>query len=669
MLAASATKSMETRTLKSQEISNAAWAYATAGHAAPRLFDVLATTAEAKVTQFNPQELSNLAWAFATNEHDAPQLFDALAAATKPNVSKFNPQNLAITAWAFATADHSAPSLFDALADAGTQTVSKFNPQNLANMVWAFSTLGHAAPELYNAVAMQVASRVGDFKPQELANMAWAYAAAGHRSAVLYEALAETAAVRGASGPASSGRSCAPVVPSPTPALILSQVRGVSDFKPQAVANTAWSYAFAGVPAPELFDALASVGKAQSSDFQPRSLSNLAWAFAAAGHQSPALLDALAEVAAEMAARGEFRPSELVNVAWAFASFGHKAPALFDAMSVSATELAADFEPNQISMILWSFATISHSSPSMFDALAHVSAYLARVEAFGPRNLANTAWAYASSGRSAPELFDALAQAASAGGLARFQPAHLARLAWAYAAADHPSPTLFNSAFAARIEEIVWEDNDQLAQLHQWQLWHQERGLPSPLSTEFGFRCQTGFMCASIEAPSQAGSRPVAAALTELGLAVKGDVVVECGHRIDLEVEWRGDRLGILVEGPNDFMSGTLQPSSKSAHTLHLCRTSTHYWPTHAHTLALSSDLCTQPLTRCHALSPEHRRWCVTSSVRRPLARPTSQDGSATSGSLHSQGWYSPTAAAGRGTSQLPHNYGAVLGVAAGAPW
>ena len=69
-------------------------------------------------------------------------------------------------------------------------------------------------------------------------------------------------------------------------------------------------------------------------------------------------------------------------------------------------------------------------------------------------------------------------------------------------------------------------------------------------------------MCASIEAPSQAGARPVAAALTEMGLDAKGDVVLDCGHRLDLELEWRGERLGILVEGPNDFMSATLQPSS-----------------------------------------------------------------------------------------------------------
>jgi len=42
-----------------------AWAFATAGHAAPALLDAIATTAAPRLREFNPQDLANTAWAFA----------------------------------------------------------------------------------------------------------------------------------------------------------------------------------------------------------------------------------------------------------------------------------------------------------------------------------------------------------------------------------------------------------------------------------------------------------------------------------------------------------------------------------------------------------------------------------------------------------------------------
>ena len=46
---------------------------------------------------FKPQELSNLAWAFATAGHEAPELLDAIARAAQQRSSEFTPQG-AVTA-------------------------------------------------------------------------------------------------------------------------------------------------------------------------------------------------------------------------------------------------------------------------------------------------------------------------------------------------------------------------------------------------------------------------------------------------------------------------------------------------------------------------------------------------------------------------------------------
>ena len=62
--------------------------------------------------------------------------------------------------------------------------------------------------------------------------------------------------------------------------------------------------------------------------FNPQALANTAWSFAKAGHAAPALFDAIGKEAAGRV--GEFNPQELTNTAWSFAKAGHAAPALFD---------------------------------------------------------------------------------------------------------------------------------------------------------------------------------------------------------------------------------------------------------------------------------------------------------------------------------------------------
>jgi len=203
---------------KAQDLANTAWAFATAGHAAPALLDAIAAAAvRSGLRDFKPQELANTAWAFATAGHAAPALLDAIAAAAvRGGLRDFNPQNLASTAWAFATANHAAPALLEAIAAAAVRSgLRDFKPQALANTAWAFASAGHAALALLDAIAAAaVRSGLRDFKPQELANTAWAFATAGHATPALLDAIAAEA-VRS----------------------------GLRDFNPQNLANTAWAFA------------------------------------------------------------------------------------------------------------------------------------------------------------------------------------------------------------------------------------------------------------------------------------------------------------------------------------------------------------------------------------------------------------------------------------------
>ena len=71
-----------------------AWAFASAAHAAPSLFDAIAARAGAAplLGQCSEQSLSNLAWAFATAGHEASELLDAIAGEAAPRLPSFSGQ-------------------------------------------------------------------------------------------------------------------------------------------------------------------------------------------------------------------------------------------------------------------------------------------------------------------------------------------------------------------------------------------------------------------------------------------------------------------------------------------------------------------------------------------------------------------------------------------------
>jgi hypothetical protein len=162
-----------------QELSNTAWAFATAGHAPQALFGAIsAEVARRGLREFNTQNLSNTAWAFATAGHAPQALFGAISAeVARRGLRDFNAQNLSNMARSFAKAGHALQALFGAIsAEVARRGLHEFNAQNLSNTAWAFATVGHASLELLDAISAEVLRRgLGDFNEQELSNMAWAF--------------------------------------------------------------------------------------------------------------------------------------------------------------------------------------------------------------------------------------------------------------------------------------------------------------------------------------------------------------------------------------------------------------------------------------------------------------------------------------------------------------
>ena len=139
-------------------------------------------------------------------------------------------------------------------------------------------------------------------------------------------------------------------------------------------------------------------------------------------------------------------------------------------------------------------ATAGHAAPALLDAIA-TEAVRRALRDFNPQNLANTVWAFATAGHAAPALFDAIATEVVRGSLHDFTPQNLANTAWAFAVADRPAPALFGGdAFVQRCAAERGFGSKALCQLHQWQLWQEERGAAWPsLPPALAQRCRDAF--------------------------------------------------------------------------------------------------------------------------------------------------------------------------------
>ena len=334
---------------------------------------------------------------------------------------------------------------------------------------------------------------------------------------------------------------------------------GLGSFDPQNLANLAWAYAKAGHhTAPALLDAIAAAAvRGGLRDFNPQHLVNTTWAFAKAGRAAPTLFDAIATAAVRRGLR-DFTPQELANTSWAFATAGHAAPTFFDAIATEAVRGGLrDFSPQDLANVAWAFAKVGHVAPTLLDAIA-TDTVRGGLRDFKPQELCMTAWAFATAGHAAPVLLDAIATEAVRRGLRDFNPQDRANTAWAFAVADHPAPALLDSdAFVQQLWAAERSfATDDLRQLHQWQLWREERGADwPPLPPELAQRCLDAFTSED-GVPSRL-QRDVVASLQALGLTPREEVRTEQGYSLDAVVLYGGREVAIEIDGPSHFCGRT----------------------------------------------------------------------------------------------------------------
>ena len=133
------------RDTSERELSAIAWGAAAAGldtHKWPNLWPRVADRAVDELSRqhaghagaaWTTKGLATLAWAFATAGHSSPRLYDAIGRASVPRLAEFNQHECSNIVWAFATAGHPDEALFSTAAREVAARADEFRPQGLAN--------------------------------------------------------------------------------------------------------------------------------------------------------------------------------------------------------------------------------------------------------------------------------------------------------------------------------------------------------------------------------------------------------------------------------------------------------------------------------------------------------------------------------------------------------
>ena len=173
----------------------------------------------------------------------------------------------------------------------------------------------------------------------------------------------------------------------------------------------------------------------------------------------------------------EYKNDDLVSIAWAFGQLKLESPKLFDILGYRTIQ-TENLPPDQVSKLLWAFGRLSHMAPVIFQALG--SRLKATLDEYSASQAASAAWSYAACSHWNPGLFDTFSGKLGPK-LGSFSAADLGNLGWSYAVFDdfNTGKKLFGeSGWTNRLASVGISGlgDGPLAQLHQWELWREERG-------------------------------------------------------------------------------------------------------------------------------------------------------------------------------------------------
>jgi RAP domain len=219
---------------------------------------------------------------------------------------------------------------------------------------------------------------------------------------------------------------------------------------------------------------------------------------------------------------------------------------------------------------------MNHEAPLLLDAIAR--AVQVHIDHFTPQQLANTAWSFATMNHKAPLLFESIARALQVR-IDHYNAQDLAIIAWSFAVFDI-EPSSFTHLDSPLVQTLLWWMKDPsffigsetILQLHQFQLWCQEQKTTGGSSWRFRGELSRRVREVLLSTEEQAASRSarlqndIVAALGKLPDVnrVEVNVSTKSGYIVDAVVTFRGERIGVQVDGPFHFVGQSQTPNGST---------------------------------------------------------------------------------------------------------
>eukprot|EP00956_Cyclotella_meneghiniana_P030637 scaffold77880_cov74-Cyclotella_meneghiniana.AAC.2 len=222
----------------------------------------------------------------------------------------------------------------------------------------------------------------------------------------------------------------------------------IQHFEPQHLANTVWSYAKLNVDNPRLFQSVGDsvASKNDLNEFKPQNLSNIVWAYAKNNTTHADLFRKVGDGIVAMEDLSSFKPQDFANIVWAYAKINIQHPGLFKKVgdSIVAMDDLRSFDPQALANIVWAYATSNIQQPGLFKKVGDSIVEMDDLSSFKPQELAIIVWSYATNNLQHPNLFRKVGDTiASSDGSKPFTAQNLANIVWAYAKLDVKHPGLF----------------------------------------------------------------------------------------------------------------------------------------------------------------------------------------------------------------------------------
>ncbi|EJK66728.1 hypothetical protein THAOC_12320 [Thalassiosira oceanica] len=462
-------------------------------------------------------------------ESQCSPIFDSIASSAVGMLNEFEARHLSNLIYSFGLVERNpdigGETLFNVFGIAAVKILHTFNSQDISNMLWAFVKVDADNSRLFHETGGVISGMdLGNFKPQALSNIIWSFAKSDKADLELFQALGNHIANMGS----------------------------LDSFDPQALSNTAWAFATAGESHPELFNKIGDhvAGLDSLDSFKPQELSNTAWAFAKAGE---AVQEDWKSRSLEQTSLDLFKPQELSNTMWAYAKAEVSHPELLRKIGdhIAGLDSLDSFNPQELSNTIWAYATARVLDLGLFEKLATEVA--ARNGQFiETQHMSNFLWACATVGYTDERMFSAFAPVIESK-LDECNEQDLTNIAWTYSVANAPQD-IFNKGYVGALTSKENEFScEQLAQLHQWQLWQQELESGIELPQSLQEKCRNAFTSRGYSESKL--QNDVVGELKAAGLDLDEEVLLGSGYRIDALVKIGDERkVAVEVDGPSHFM-------------------------------------------------------------------------------------------------------------------